>query len=303
MPARPYWLKRLPEIIGQLQTLSAESIDRSIFQSIFQLRRRRAIELMHLLGSRKGQRGFVLDRLALLDRLTSSDTLLQFEWEMCGSFALSAGQTNQAVINPVHPQDGTQNGHRKITLEFTDDGELVEKVLALLRSTINNRMERGTLEAAAVGRNHQYNRFEMAIKAFWSQQYSVARGLFAQAFVGADERIRTAAEQYMRMCSNRIDRGAGSDSFERHYIYGVALSNAGRLVDARKHFEIALQINDRADYVYYALAACMALNHDIAGTRANLGRAIELQPRNRTLVAYDPDFQAVLDDPTIRRLL
>ena len=69
MPYKPYWLQRLPEIIERLRTLSVATIDRPTFESIFQLRRRREIELMHTFGSRRSRRGFVLDRCALVGKL------------------------------------------------------------------------------------------------------------------------------------------------------------------------------------------------------------------------------------------
>ncbi len=69
MPYKPYWLQRLPEIIAALRGLPDRLIDRPTFETIFGLRRRRAIELMHSLGSCRGQRGYVLDRAVLLPRL------------------------------------------------------------------------------------------------------------------------------------------------------------------------------------------------------------------------------------------
>ena len=54
MPYKPYWLQRLPDIIAALDGLADDVVDRPTFQAIFQLRRRRAIELMHNLGSRRG---------------------------------------------------------------------------------------------------------------------------------------------------------------------------------------------------------------------------------------------------------
>ena len=50
MPITSYWLDRLPEIAG-ISSLSTPALDRSSFERIFRLRRHRAIELMHQLGS------------------------------------------------------------------------------------------------------------------------------------------------------------------------------------------------------------------------------------------------------------
>jgi hypothetical protein len=45
MPIRPYWLGRLPEIIAGVFSLSTPALGRRLFERIFRLRRRRAIEL------------------------------------------------------------------------------------------------------------------------------------------------------------------------------------------------------------------------------------------------------------------
>ena len=107
----------------------------------------------------------------------------------------------------------------------------------------------------------------------------------------------------MRICRRRTEKVSEPNSFEDHYTYGVALLNDRRLPEARKQFESARQMNPGADYVYYALADCLALSRDMAGAYSNLRRAIELQPRNRIAARSDPDFQEALQDPAVRQLL
>jgi hypothetical protein len=81
MPNKPRWLLRLPEITDQLATLSVPTVDRTMVQSIFQLKRRQAIELMHQLGSYRACRGFYLDRIPLLQELEALQNSPQFRWE------------------------------------------------------------------------------------------------------------------------------------------------------------------------------------------------------------------------------
>jgi len=77
MPAQPQWLLRLPEIISELEQLDLPIVDRAVFEKVFRVGRRRAIQLMHRFVGRQVGRTFIIDRTALLDRLRvglASDT-------------------------------------------------------------------------------------------------------------------------------------------------------------------------------------------------------------------------------------
>ena len=69
MPMRKTWLLRLPEILEELGGVEAPVIDRAIFERIFGVRRRRAIQLLHSFGGYQAGRTFLVDRLALIAQL------------------------------------------------------------------------------------------------------------------------------------------------------------------------------------------------------------------------------------------
>jgi hypothetical protein len=69
MPVQPQWLLRLPEIILELEQLDVPIVDRAIFERVFEVRRRRAIQLMHHFGGHQVGRTFIIDRKRLLDQL------------------------------------------------------------------------------------------------------------------------------------------------------------------------------------------------------------------------------------------
>lgn len=309
MPYKPYWLQRLPEIIAKLRTLSVPTIDRPTFESIFQLRRRRAIELMHVLGSCRGRRGFVLDRCALLEKLDSLDTVIQYRWEQQIRLPRVIGQLTQAGVNTVaeanavRGPNGIHLGSGRLLLEFADEDELIKKLLIVLRAASDGRQNQITSQGDWVPRERQSGRFEQAIQALRQRRFDEAGALFAQACAGPDERIRASAETYLRICKRHTEKIPEPNLLEDHYTYGVALLNDRRLPEARKQLEFALQINPDTDHVYYALAACLALSRDMAGVYSNLSRAIELQPRNQTAARSDPDFQEALKDPMVWKLL
>jgi hypothetical protein len=69
MPALPQWFLRLPEILEELRLFPAPVVDRAVFESVFRVRRRRAIQLLHQFGGFQVGKTFVIDRLALITQL------------------------------------------------------------------------------------------------------------------------------------------------------------------------------------------------------------------------------------------
>jgi hypothetical protein len=69
MPAKPAWLLRIPEILEDLQSLSAPVIDRSMCERLFGIRRRRAITLMQEFGACESGRTLLLERTAMIRKL------------------------------------------------------------------------------------------------------------------------------------------------------------------------------------------------------------------------------------------
>ena len=64
MPAQPTWLLRVPEMIEELEALSAPFLDRTVMETLFRVRRRRAIQIMNALGG-----GYLIGKVFLVDRL------------------------------------------------------------------------------------------------------------------------------------------------------------------------------------------------------------------------------------------
>jgi hypothetical protein len=81
MPAQPQWLLRLPEIIGELERLELPIVDRAVFEKLFSVGRRRAIQLMHHFEGHQVGRTFIIDRRLLLDRLRASRSNEDFHYE------------------------------------------------------------------------------------------------------------------------------------------------------------------------------------------------------------------------------
>ena len=117
-----------------------------------------------------------------------------------------------------------------------------------------------------------------------------------------------------------VTMGVGSLIWERHghialcvvyenplddacYNYGVALINQRNLTEARATLQRGLELAPGADHIHYALALACALGGDPAGAVESLRRAIELEPRNRTIARQDTDFGSVVRHPAFESLL
>ena len=82
MPAQPTWLLLVPEMIEELEAMSAPLLDRAGIEKLFRVRRRRAIQIMNALGaSYVVGKVFLLDRLVLISKLRAISGSGKFEQE------------------------------------------------------------------------------------------------------------------------------------------------------------------------------------------------------------------------------
>ena len=106
-------------------------------------------------------------------------------------------------------------------------------------------------------------------------------------------RLRTAPEQ----------GGFSFESTEEQYDYAISLLNTGFYEEARDQFHGILETDPTADYAYYGLAILESMTGLAEPCLEHLGKAIELNPRNRIQARSDSDFQDMADDPRFTELL
>ena len=155
MPAKPAWMLMIPNIIEQLQKLEAPVLDRAVFERLFQVKRRRAIQLMQHFGGFRSGHTVLVDRSALmadLQQLGKTDDCLR---ERRRKQRLSANLdelhrhcTAARIRLPVSP--GAQ--HRtagnlptgislepgKLTVQFSAPEELFAKLYELGQAAAND---------------------------------------------------------------------------------------------------------------------------------------------------------------------
>ncbi len=158
-----------------------------------------------------------------------------------------------------------------------------------------------TEEAAA---EQQSDRFDKAVRAFHARDYAKALGLFEAAAQGPVRKMAHSARLRAQMCKRRLALPALSlHTADDHYNYAVALINERKFPQAEQHLLLAIAQLPNSGHLYYALALCHGLAGNLRSAHANLKRAIELDPRNRSVARNDPDFAEIREMPPLVQLL
>jgi len=172
------------------------------------------------------------------------------------------------------------------------------------RSAEVTSRDSGAATVRAANPQSQFARFEAGMKLFHARRLKEAREHFEAAIAGPERDVAHRASLHMAMCDRRLQQTSVSlRTAEDYYNYGVALLNTRNIAEARGHLEKALQLAPDAEQVHYALASAQALSGDLLNAHENLKRAIELEPRNRTLARQDADFAQLANQPPFDALL
>ena len=155
MPARKTWLLRISEIRAALVELRVPVIDRPMFERLFGVRRRRAIQLMHFFcGFQTGQ-AFLVDRLDLLRQLEPLEASAEYAMEQRRHQRLGESlETLQrhrraaSVAIPVHPgamdrivdhlPEGIRLEPGSLQVKFASAEDLLAKLFELSRAAAND---------------------------------------------------------------------------------------------------------------------------------------------------------------------
>lgn len=157
MPAQPAWLLRLPAIRSAVSALAAPVLDRAAMEEIFEVRRRRAIELLHRFGGYQAGKTFLIDRASLLRQLEAIEAGGDFRQERARRRRVSdelsrvqAALRAKAVSIPAPRTTGASPGGLpqgvrlepgELRIQFQGTEELLGRLLELAM-TIQNDYER-----------------------------------------------------------------------------------------------------------------------------------------------------------------
>lgn len=155
MPVISQWVLKIPEIIGELQVLTAPVVDRAVIEKLFEVKRRQAIDLCHRFGGFQAGRTFLVDRLQLIAELERMHHDPGFEYEqrrqerlrdvVQGARQLSAGAH---VMLPVRPDAlnrrmgdlpaGIHIEPGRLMVDFDKPEELLGKLFELAKAAQND---------------------------------------------------------------------------------------------------------------------------------------------------------------------
>jgi hypothetical protein len=82
MPPQPAWFHRVKEILAHLRSLDANYIDRHAVEKLFNVRERRARQIMAGLPCLQVGNAVAVDRDALISRLENTAAGDRFQWEV-----------------------------------------------------------------------------------------------------------------------------------------------------------------------------------------------------------------------------
>lgn len=155
MPRQSEWLLRLPAIRSELEALSVPVVDRSIFEKVFGVRRRRAIQLMHRFGGFQSGKTFWIERSSLLRQLESLEASGEVSSDLRRRERLSSQldqvrQYARAARVPIAapPEvyatrltslpSGVRLDPGRLTVEFASPEQLLERLFALSQALVND---------------------------------------------------------------------------------------------------------------------------------------------------------------------
>ena len=148
------------------------------------------------------------------------------------------------------------------------------------------------------------NEYQNAITWMHEGKYEKARLLFEKLSQDGPIEILERVRTYLAACQRHAQQsGLSFQSTEEQYDYAISLFNTGFYEEARDQFHGILKSNPAADYAYYGLAILESMTGLAEPCLEHLGKAIELNPRNRIQARSDSDFQDMADDPRFTELL
>jgi tetratricopeptide (TPR) repeat protein len=146
--------------------------------------------------------------------------------------------------------------------------------------------------------------YEAALRLMQEGKYDKAHAAFDKMLAAGAGELSDRVRMYSAACSQQMTKGKKDfANCEEQYDYAISLLNDGHYEDAREHFTLILQANEKADYAFYGLAVLASMTGDSHRCLEHLTEAIRQNPRNRIQARADSDFQDMADDPRFTELL
>ncbi len=163
-------------------------------------------------------------------------------------------------------------------------------------------MKPGGHSSASTGPALQH--YQSAVQLLQQGKWDKALAAFEKLLTTAPAELQERCKMYIATCQRQLEKNNLTFlSPEEHYDYAVSQLNTGYYEEAREQFQNILVTYPDADYAFYGLALLDAITGRTQDCLVNLGRAIELNQKNRLQARVDNDFQSMADDPRFTELL
>lgn len=127
MNAYPSWIHRVPEMIEALALAGTERIDRRLVETLFDLRRSAAKELLRRMGAELCGHSLVISRGLLMARLREAYEHPGYRWEV---------ERHERVERLIHQSRADHRRHTVIAIDENDRRQLAAQTIAGLPESI-----------------------------------------------------------------------------------------------------------------------------------------------------------------------
>jgi len=156
----------------------------------------------------------------------------------------------------------------------------------------------------ALSSSPAFQHYQSAVQLLQQGKYDKAMAAFEKLLPTAPPEILERARMYINTCQRQLERtNLAFHTPEERYDYAISQLNQGYFEEAREQLNEVVADDPRADYAFYGLAVLDSITGHPQDCLDNLGRAIELNGKNRLQARSDNDFQSMVDDPRFTELL
>jgi tetratricopeptide (TPR) repeat protein len=191
-------------------------------------------------------------------------------------------ETISSARHPVHKESKKMEAESRKSAFRTDTTSAPNASPRLLRRTKTT--------AAAL------SLLEKGIELIFQKDFKKARGELKTLLETYPEEmdILARARSYMQIC----DREEASQkrppvTTDQLYALGILEHNRANYDSAISYFLQSLELHPDADYIYYSVAASLAMKGNLAESMKNLRRAVDLNEDSRIYAKNDADFSAL----------
>ncbi|MBI4456859.1 MAG: tetratricopeptide repeat protein [Acidobacteria bacterium] len=139
--------------------------------------------------------------------------------------------------------------------------------------------------------------YERGIKSLYNKNYQQAMDLFEKLIAKYPEEVELAdrARNFVKICQSQgaTRKLLQPKTADEMFDLGVIEHNRANYQQAIDYFQRAIELNPKANYLYYTLAASYSQAGDMEGAIRSLQKSVQLNPDNKFLARNDPDFEPI----------